>query len=260
MAKRDSEKTEPHEYGPWMRALPYNPGKSPFVVVPGIGDGLGGVPKPTQRSNHGKSTETVINSAGEEQVRYGSGKKDGAEHNNAEKWETSDSREQTSLNGQESRNPLSEVSISNSNLTTCLTNNAAFEAQIQELDLEINKFDKQEARVEIDSIVAPLATPTNEKRPTPSMQNLEAQDQAHHMMDNSLPFVQGSKTLRTWKRLARDNPMETDPPQIPTAKKRNKEEEVEYLPELPVKKSQVSKGESKQNLMAEAAQQSRQAQ
>ena len=52
LAKRDSEKTEPHEYGPWMRALPYNPRKIPFVVVPGIGDGLGGVPKPTQRPNH----------------------------------------------------------------------------------------------------------------------------------------------------------------------------------------------------------------
>ena len=235
MAKRDSEKTEPHEYEPWMRVLLYNPGKIPFVVVPGIGDGLGGVPKPTQHSNHGKSPETVINSAGEKQVRFGSGKKDGAELDNGEKWETRDSREQTSLNDRESRNPISEVSISNSNLTACLTNNAAFEAQIHELDLEIKKFDKQETHVENNSVVVPLATPTNEKPLTSSMQNHEAQDQAHHVMDSSLPSVQGSKSLRTWKRLARDNPMETDPPQSPTAKKRNREEEVEYLPELPIK-------------------------
>ena len=111
--------------------------------------------------------------------------------------------------------------------------------------------------MENNSVVAPLATPTSEKPLTPSMQSHEAQDQTHHVMDNSLPSNQGSKSLRTWKRLARDNPMETDPPQSPTAKKRNREEEVDYLPELPIKKSQVSKGESQQNLMAEAAQQAR---
>ena len=102
--------------------------------------------------------------------------------------------------------------------------------------------------------------PFNEKNLAPSMQTIVTQEQHHHMTENSPPSNQGSKTLRTWKRMARDNPMETDPPLSPTAKKRSRVEEVEYLPELPTKKTQVSKGESQKNPMAEAAQQSRQAQ
>nr|POE75372.1 hypothetical protein CFP56_61764 [Quercus suber] len=31
------------EYGAWLRATPYNPGKSPYTTVPSLGDGLGGV-------------------------------------------------------------------------------------------------------------------------------------------------------------------------------------------------------------------------
>ena len=41
LAKENLEKTEPHEYGLWLRAPPYNLGKTPFIMVPGIGDGLG---------------------------------------------------------------------------------------------------------------------------------------------------------------------------------------------------------------------------
>ena len=91
------------------------------------------------------------------------------------------------------------------------------------------------------------------------MQTLVTQEKTHHVTENSPPSNQGSKTLRMWKRLARDNPTETNPPLSPTAKKRSREEDIEYLPELPTKKSQVSTGESQKNPMAEAAQQSRQA-
>ena len=54
--------------------------------------------------------------------------------------------------------------------------------------------------------------------------------------------------------------METDTSQGPTDTKRSREEVMEYLPELPTKKLQVSKEDSQQNLMVEAAQQARQAQ
>ena len=54
--------------------------------------------------------------------------------------------------------------------------------------------------------------------------------------------------------------MKIDQPQSPTVKKRSREEEIEYLPKLPIKKTQVSKEESHQNPTVEAAQQSRQAQ
>ena len=80
------------------------------------------------------------------------------------------------------------------------------------------------------------------------------------MTENSPSSNQGSQTLRTWKRLARDNPMKIDQPQSPTVKKRSREEEIEYLPKLAIKKTQVSKGESHQNPLVEVAQQSHQAQ
>ena len=47
LTRKDLEITEPHEYGPWLRVVPYNPGKTLFIVVPGMGDGLGGVSRPS---------------------------------------------------------------------------------------------------------------------------------------------------------------------------------------------------------------------
>ena len=128
------------------------------------------------------------------------------------------------------------------------------------MDSEISKFDKCGAHVENTLVGASQVPPISKKQLAPSMQSLVTQEQTHHVTKNSPPFNQGSKTLRTWKRLARDNPMKIDPPLSPMAKKRSKEEEVEYLPKLPTKKTHVSKGESLKNPMAEATQQSRQAQ
>ena len=54
LAKENLEKTEPHEYGPWLKALPYNPRKTPFIMVPSMGDGLGGIPRSAQLSNNAK--------------------------------------------------------------------------------------------------------------------------------------------------------------------------------------------------------------
>ena len=69
-----------------------------------------------------------------------------------------------------------------------------------------------------------------------------------------------NRTLRTRKKLARDNTMNTETTQGPTAIKRSREEDLEFLPELPTKKLQVSTEDGQQNSMAEAAQRSRQAQ
>ena len=54
------------------------------------------------------------------------------------------------------------------------------------------------------------------------------------------PHVAASKTLRTWKRLARDSSMETKISQGPTITKRYRDEDLEVLLELPIKKLQVS--------------------
>ena len=98
--------------------------------------------------------------------------------------------------------------------------------------------------MENTSVGASQVPPISEKQLAPSMQTLVTQEQTHHMIENSPPSNQGSKTLRMWKRLARDNPTETNPPLSPTAKKRSREEDVEYLLELPTKgrKSEKSNG------------------
>ena len=46
LARKETRHTEPTEYGPWLRAMPFNPGKMAFTVVFGLGDGLGGASKP----------------------------------------------------------------------------------------------------------------------------------------------------------------------------------------------------------------------
>ena len=201
-----------------------------------------------------------VKSTGESSARSDFAEKDGVDLRNGKNMESCDPEEQITLTGRDYCNPISEVFISNSNLTSFHTDNADFEMQIQEVDSEISKFDKCEAHVENTSVVASQVPPISEKQLAPSMQTLVTQEQTHHVTKNSPPSNQGSKTLRTWKRLARDNPMETNPPLSPTAKKRSREEDVEYLPELPTKKSQVSKGESQKIPMAKATLQSRQAQ
>ena len=74
------------------------------------------------------------------------------------------------------------------------------------------------------------------------------------------PHVAANRTLRTWKRLARESTMETEFTQGPTTTKRYRDKELEVLPELPIKKIQVSMEDCQQNKMVEAAQQPRQAQ
>ena len=87
--------------------------------------------------------------------------------------------------------------------------------------------------------------------------NQITQEHATHVADISpLP---ANRTLCIWKRLARDNNMEVETNQGPMVTKRNREEEMEFLPELPSKKLQVSTEDCQQNTMVEAAQQPHQA-
>ena len=50
------------------------------------------------------------------------------------------------------------------------------------------------------------------------------------------PHVAASRTLRTWKRLARDSFMETEISQRPMITKRYRDEDLKVLLELPIKK------------------------
>ena len=59
-----------------------------------------------------------------------------------------------------------------------------------------------------------------------------SQELTHHVAAN--------RTLRAWKRAARDSIMETETSQGPMTTKRYRDEDLEVLPELPTKKLQVS--------------------
>ena len=185
LAKKNAEKTEPHEYGPWLRALPYNSGKTPFIVVPGMGDGLGGEPRSAQRPTKAKSSEMLGKSTGESSVGPDLGKENDADLRNGEKEESRNTGEQIMQTGRDSYNKISEVIISNSNLTSFHTDIADFETQIQEIDSEISKFDKCEAHMDNTLVGASQVPPINEKNLAPSMQTLVNQEQNHHVTENS---------------------------------------------------------------------------
>ena len=44
LAGKGSNSHAKQEYGAWLQATLYNPGKSPYMIVPGLGNGLSGVP------------------------------------------------------------------------------------------------------------------------------------------------------------------------------------------------------------------------
>ena len=103
-------------------------------------------------------------------------------------------------------------------------------------------------------IDTPQVLASNDATVTPSMpaHTQTSQEQA--------PHVAANRTLRTWKRLAHDSTMETEITQGSTTTKRYRDEDLEVLPELPIKKIQVSMEDCQQNKMVEVAQQPHQAQ
>ena len=157
--------------------------------------------------------------------------------------------------------PLIEVITPNSKLSTCHTNSIDFESQIQDIDATIGKYDICEEHVDHNPVGTSHFSANREKSLPPSLpaHPLIVQELASHVTEISPPPNSVNRTLRTWKKLARENIMETEitqgleTTQGPTASKRNREEDMEFLPELPTKKLQVSKEEDQQSSVVEAA-------
>ena len=101
--------------------------------------------------------------------------------------------------------PLIEVIDSNSNLSTCHTNPVDFEAQIQEIDAAIEKYDSCEEHVDHNLADTSHVSANNVKQLTPSLpaHPLTTQELAPHVIENSPSPSPANRTLRTWKRLAR---------------------------------------------------------
>ena len=249
LARKDSRNTEPTEYGPWLRATPFNPGKTSFTVVSGMGDGLGGASKQTTTK-----TDTEVRPTGTSTVRSDPGENNGVNRLQVPVTETSKTGAQSLPESQKSRSPINEVITSKSALYTYHTDSIDFDAQIQETDVALGTVDSCETHVASTSIDTSQVLASNDATVTPSMPDHTQINQ------KQAPHVAANRTLRSWKRLARDSTMETEFTQEPTATKRNRDEELEVLPELPTKKLQVSMEDCQQNKMVEAAQQPRQAQ
>nr|POF17233.1 hypothetical protein CFP56_18349 [Quercus suber] len=95
----------PHEYGPWLRAMPFNPGKTPFTVVSGMGDGLEGA---TKSSN--KPTETAVRSSEMNMTRPDPGEKEGADRMQHPDMETSETKALLMQKSQKISTPLNKES------------------------------------------------------------------------------------------------------------------------------------------------------
>ena len=249
LAGKDIGNTKPTEYGPWLRAMPFNPRKTVFTVVSGLGDGLGGASKPSKTA-----TETEVRLAGTDPVRCDSDELNGADQQQVPDMENFKTGAQLSPESQENRSPINEVTTSKSFLFTYHTNPIDFDAQLQEVDVALGTINGKENHVASSLIDNPQVLAKTDATVTPLMtaHAQTSQELTHHVAAN--------RTLRTWKRVARDSSMETETSQGPMTTKRYRDEDLEVLPELPTKKFQVSMEDCQQNKMVEAAQQPCQAQ
>ena len=168
--------------------------------------------------------------------------------------ENSETGAQLSPESQENRSPINEVITSKSSLFTYHTDPIDFDAQLQEIDVALGTINDKENHVASSLIDNPHVLAKTEATATPPMtaHAQTSQELTHH--------VAAIKSLRTWKRVARESTMETEISQGPMNTKRYRDEDLEVLPELPTKKLQVSMEDCQQNKMVEAAQQPRQAQ
>nr|POE66734.1 hypothetical protein CFP56_72952 [Quercus suber] len=191
LARKDSGNTESHEYGLWLRATPFNPEKTPFIVVSGVGDGLGGNSKPSKTPTGTTARASELNTA-----RPVSSDKDGADLVQGTSMETAKTEAMSKSESQNTRIPLNEI---------------------QEIDVALGKYgncEKYVASKLFDTshvLVDTSHVPTNSAatlQPSLPAHTQTTQEHAPHMAE-TLPLP-ASSTLRTWKKLARDNIMDTE--------------------------------------------------
>nr|POE75379.1 hypothetical protein CFP56_60790 [Quercus suber] len=225
-----------------------------------MGDGLGGT------TNQSKAqTETAHRTTERKTARPDAGEAEMADRLNVSDMETAETEAQITPESHNKGTEINEVIIQKSKLPTCHFNSADFDAQDQELDVAL---DSRASNVSFKITTTPHdsaknvdptlnATPhdsLNIVEPKPNSASYDSttntatlspfhiapkqiiQEHATHVTVSIPPPA--NKTTRTWKRLARDNNMETEIKQGPSVTKRNREEEMEILPELPSKKLQ----------------------
>ena len=131
------------EYGPWLKAMPFNPGKTTFTVVSGMGDSLGGASKPSKIA-----TEVEFRPTGTSTVSSDPGEMNGVDRHQVTNMETIKTGAQHSLESQKNRTPINEVITSKSILSTYHTDSIDFDAQLQEINVALGTIDSGENHVD----------------------------------------------------------------------------------------------------------------
>ena len=175
----------------------------------------------------------------------------------ASNMETTEVREDLPQPSDISNAPNHEVNDYVPKLFPYHTNVQDFGTQIQEIDTELGKFDHQHSELITKTANIPHISAFPEKELEISLNAREAtpQDLIPHVTDFNDPPSSGCMTLRKWKKLAPDIPMQNDPLSLNTVAKRGRDEEEETQPELPTKKHQVSRVDVHNLSLVEAVQQ-----
>ena len=126
--------------------MPFNPGKTSFTVVTGIGDGLGGATNSSNMPTIEKSSETADRPTRENTTRAELGEKGGADRAQATDMETTEIEAQITPKSRNNNTPLIEV-----------------------IDVAIGKYDSCEEHVDHNQADTSHVSANNVKQLTPSL-------------------------------------------------------------------------------------------
>ena len=155
LARKESHCQVQQEYEACLRAIPFNPGRSPFTTVSGMGDGLGGAMKQTPRKKNGVEEEIQpVASQGGPTPAMDSNAPSTVDNPRATHMETTDIGEELVQNLRPSLSPI--IRVINSTSISSPSDNCPhnFEFQIAEIDSALKKFDSHS----ISSIAFPSVT------------------------------------------------------------------------------------------------------
>nr|POF21965.1 hypothetical protein CFP56_67091 [Quercus suber] len=178
-----------------------------------MGDGFGGLDQNDQVSHSTPEPHRVDTLIGGDEVQAVPEGGSGVDFPHVSNMETTKDREEFSQPINISNAPNHEVNDYDPNLFPYHTNLQDFENQIQEIDTELGKFDHQHFELNHKTVNIPHISAFLEKEVEISLNAREAtvQDLTPHVNDSNNPPSSECMTLRKWKKLARDIPMQNDP-------------------------------------------------
>nr|POE70440.1 hypothetical protein CFP56_35594 [Quercus suber] len=225
------------------------------MFVPGSGSDFGGedTPRRIGRETEGRSQGAVPPQEAVTNIVDLESPKDNQVSENPD---TTANFKQTSHAGKVLDCPESLPIVQPANAHTDMVN---FEAQIQDIDMELNKFDNHTSCTTNPSIMdklPPSLSIYSDQVHARDKSILSSHNSAHESINEPRDLEGDQKHLRTWKRLARSKQTSEENMHAPTLGKRPIVMEGEMEAEQTRKKIQISNGD--QYLLAEAAEQSRQ--